>query len=106
MVTDHGKANDELKALAAKKGVKVATALSAKNQQKYEALSRIRGAEFDKAYAEQMVKGHQEVIARFKQEAQSGTDPEMKAWAQSKIATLEHHLMMAQDLQKGSTAIK
>jgi len=106
MVTDHDKANDELKALAAKKGIKVATALSAKSQKTYEALSKIRGTDFDKAYAEQMVKDHQEVIARFKQEAQSGTDPELKAWAQSKIAKLEHHLMMAQDLPKGSTAIR
>jgi putative membrane protein len=100
MVADHTKANDELKALAGKKGIMIPVTLSARSQDKYEALSAKTGADFDRAYADQMVKDHQEVIAKFKQESQAGNDAELKAWAQGKVAILEHHLMMAQDMQK------
>ena len=100
MVADHTKANDELKTLAEKKGLKVPVTLSAKSQKKYEELSTKAGADFDKAYADQMVKDHQAVIAKFKQESQAGNDAELKAWAEEKLATLEHHLMMAKDMQK------
>jgi putative membrane protein len=102
MVNDHMKANDELKALAQKKGIKVPAALSTKSQRKYEELSKKTGTDFDKAYAAMMVKDHEEVIAKFKQEAQTGNDPDLKAWAQGKIQTLEHHHMMAQDMQKNA----
>ena len=100
MVTDHTKANDELKALAGKKNIKVPAALSAKSQKKYEDVSKKSGADFDRAYADQMVKDHNEVIAKFKKESESGTDSDLKAWAKGKIPTLEHHLMMAQDMNK------
>jgi putative membrane protein len=103
MVADHSKANDELKALAGKKGIMIPVTLSAKSQKKYEALSTKTGADFDRAYADQMVKDHQEVIAKFKQESQAGNDAELKAWAQGKVAVLEHHLMMAQNMQKALT---
>jgi putative membrane protein len=100
MVTDHTKANDELKQLAQKKGIKVPETLTPKSQKKYEDLSKKTGADFDKAYAELMVKDHQEVIAKFRKQSQTGKDPDLKAWAQNKIPTLEHHHMMAQDMQK------
>jgi putative membrane protein len=102
MVKDHSKANDELKALAQKKGINIPTNLSPKSRKTYQDLSKKKGADFDKAYAELMVKDHQEVITKFKQQSQSGNDQELKAWAQSKIGTLEHHLMMAQEMQKTS----
>src|SRR5215217_2395608 len=38
MITDHTKANDELKALAKKKGIALPTALSDKHQEKYNEL--------------------------------------------------------------------
>lgn len=100
MVNDHTKANDELKNLAGKKGLQVPKTLSSKAQKTYEDVSKKTGADFDKGYAALMVKDHQEVIGKFKKESESGEDAEIKAWAKGKLSTLEHHLMMAQEMDK------
>jgi putative membrane protein len=96
MIDDHSKANEELKTLAAERGITLPTALSEKNQKNYNDLSEKSGAEFDKAYTKFMVDDHKEDIDEFKKEAEHGSDPDLKSWAAGKIAVLEHHLSMAE----------
>jgi putative membrane protein len=100
MVDDHSKANSELATLAAQKQISIPPTLSEKNQTQYDDLSKIKGSEFDKAYAKFMVEDHKEDIEAFKKEAEKGTDAELKAWAADKVPTLEHHLMMAEAAEK------
>ena len=97
MVTDHTKANKELMALASKKAIKLPTTLSSEGQMSYDALSKKMGSDFDKAYAMQMVKDHEKVVAKFKMESGSGEDSDLKSWATKTLPTLEHHLMMSQE---------
>jgi putative membrane protein len=97
MVTDHTKANEELKGLASKKGITLPTSLDAKHQEKYDKLAMKSGAEFDKAYTKCMVKDHKKVVAKFDAEADKGDDSEMKAWAAKTKPTLEHHLHMSKE---------
>ena len=96
MVNDHGKANDELKALAQTKNISLPAALSSKNQDRYSDMAKKKGADFDKDYTSFMVDDHKEDIEAFKKEAEKGKDAELKNWAASKVPVLEHHLMMAQ----------
>ena len=96
MVEDHGKANTELKDLAAKKNISLPISLSDNNLEKYNDLAKKKGNDFDDAYAEFMVKDHKEDISDFKKEAEKGNDPEIRAWAGGKLSTLEHHLQMAE----------
>jgi len=103
MMTDHSKANTELLALAKKKGILPPETLSKTNEQKLKDLSTKTGGEFDKAYAEAMVRDHEETVALFKTEVSSGTDQDLKKWAAAKLPVLEHHLMMARDLTKKLT---
>ncbi|HTE34074.1 MAG TPA: DUF4142 domain-containing protein [Chryseolinea sp.] len=100
MIDDHSKANSELKALAEQKQITIPTTLSDKCQKTYDELSAKKGAEFDKAYAELMVKDHKDDVDAFKKEADKGNDPELKSWAANKVTTLEHHLMMAESTEK------
>lgn len=95
MVDDHTKANEELKALAAKKNITLPAAMSENRQKDYDDLAKKTGADFDKAYTSMMVDDHQEDIDEFKKEGNDGKDAELKAWAAGKVATLEHHLEMA-----------
>lgn len=60
MVKDHGKANDELKDVASKKGVILRDSNNASNKALYDRLSRLSGDAFDKAYMRTMVQDHQE----------------------------------------------
>lgn len=100
MVTDHTKANNELKALAAKKNIALPEAMSAKAQKHYEMLAKKQGADFDKAYSKCMVKDHKKVICMFKKEAKKGDDAELKQWASNTVPTLEHHKQMSEETCK------
>src|SRR5437763_31745 len=69
MVTDHSKANDELKDIASRKGVTLPTSLNAKDQATMDRLSKLNGAAFDRAYMTDMVKDHRMDVSEFKKEA-------------------------------------
>jgi putative membrane protein len=105
MVTDHGKANEELKTLASAKGVEVPADLDKKHQATYDKLAKLSGAEFDKAYAAEMVKGHKKAVGEFEKAAKS-KDAEVKAFADKTLPTLRHHLEKAQSLSGAQGAEK
>jgi putative membrane protein len=96
MVDDHSKANDELKQLASTKGITLPTDIDAKDQATYDRLSKLSGAEFDRAYMQHMVADHRTDVAEFRHESQRGEDSDVKAWAGKTLPTLEHHLQMAE----------
>jgi putative membrane protein len=98
MVDDHSRANDELKSLAAGKGMTLPGAVDAKDKATIRRLEGLQGEAFDRAYMEDMVNDHQADIAEFQREADHGSDPEVKAWAAKTLPTLQHHLQMAQDV--------
>jgi putative membrane protein len=99
MADDHGKANAELKDMAEKKGVTLPSDLDAKHRQLRDRLAKLNGADFDRAYANEMVKDHKKDVADFKREAKGAKDPDLKAWASKTLPTLEDHLKQAQDMQ-------
>jgi putative membrane protein len=95
MVTDHTKANDELKQLAATKNVKLPTTPSVGEMAEKTKLDVLTGNAYDKSYINGQIKDHEEVISMFRKEANSGQDAEAKAWARQKLPVLEKHLRMA-----------
>jgi putative membrane protein len=100
MVDDHGKANTELKALAAQKNIILPDVMSEKCQKKYYDLDqKNKGEEFDKEYISLMIKDHKDDIDKFEKEADKGNDTEVKSWAAGKLATLRHHLEEAERIQ-------
>ena len=48
------------------------------------------------------VADHKATVALFQQEASSGQDPQLKAFAQKYLPTLQHHLQMAQSIKTSS----
>ncbi len=103
MVKDHGKANDELKKWASASGYTLPTTMNAEQQKHYDDLKAKKGAEFDRMYADLMVKDHKEDIAKFKKQASEGSDASLKSFASTTLPTLEHHLMEA---EKTNNAVK
>jgi putative membrane protein len=101
MVKDHGKANQELTELAGKKGVALSTELDSKHQSTVDRLGKLTGDAFDKAYTAEMVADHKKDVAEFEKAAKSATDPDIKAWAEKTLPTLQAHLQHAQGLSKG-----
>ena len=87
MVTDHSKANDELKSIAAQKGVKLP---SKEPTEKWSS---------DKAYMNMMVKDHEKDLAEFQEEASTGTDPDVKKFAEDTAKVVQEHLDLAKQTQ-------
>ena len=85
MVTDHSKANDELKSIASKKGFQLP---SKEHSGKWTS---------DKAYMDMMVKDHEKDLAEFKEEASSGSDPDVKKFADDTAKMVQEHLDLAKE---------
>ena len=94
MVTDHTKANNELKTLAAKNNIVLPTAIPADKQQKLDALAALKGADFDKAFVDMMEEGHTSTITLFMTEAAKGRNADLKAFADKTLPVLNHHMEM------------
>jgi len=101
MVTDHSKANTELKAVAAKKNLALSPTPLEKQQKKIDDLMSKKGADFDKAYVDLMVDDHKEDIDKFKDEAEKGKDTDIKAFAAKTLPVLNKHLEHIQKIQDG-----
>jgi len=97
MVTDHSKANDELKQWASQKKVTLPEKLDQKHQATRDRLAKLSGAAFDREYMHEMVMDHQHDVAAFTRESKTGKDPDLKAWAGKTLPTLQDHLKMAKD---------
>jgi len=100
MVTEHTKANEELKELAQTKKIALPAMLGNEKMNKYNELRDKKGNDFDKAYIAFMIEDHEDDIELFRKESKEGQDPEIKAWAGGKLPTLEQHLMAAKETQK------
>jgi putative membrane protein len=95
MVTDHSKANEELKTLATQKGLALPADTDEDHKKKLAELSAKTGADFDKAYMKDMVADHEKDVKEFENASQNAQDPDLKAWATKTLPTLKHHLEMA-----------
>jgi putative membrane protein len=100
MVTDHQKANDELKQIASTKGATIPSEISHSERSTIDKLQKAEGAQFDKEFASAMVKDHKKDVKDFKDAADDVKDAELKAFAQKTLATLQEHLRMAEDMAK------
>lgn len=100
MVTDHGKANTELKTIAAAKNINLPTTPLPKHQQHIDHLGSLSGAQFDQAYMSMMVKDHQEDINLFQSTATDNSqDAELKGFAQKTLPVLKEHHQLAQQTE-------
>jgi putative membrane protein len=108
MVDDHSKANDQLKQIASGKGLTVPDDLNAKDKATKTRLAKLSGAQFDRAYMNDMVKDHVQDVADFNKEAKMGKDPDIKGFASQTLPTLQDHLKNARSVasQTSSEATK
>ncbi|MEY2538365.1 MAG: putative rane protein [Verrucomicrobiota bacterium] len=86
MVNDHSKANDELRAIATRKGMGLPNTQPGMSWKS------------DKKYMDVMVKDHVADLAEFRQEAKSGSDPDVKRFADKTSTVIEKHLALAKEI--------
>ncbi|MGV9013115.1 MAG: DUF4142 domain-containing protein [Flavobacteriales bacterium] len=101
MVTDHGKANDELKSITETKNIQLPTDMDAEHKTLIDSLSKLSGKAFDTAYVNAMLDGHKKTLAILQEEAANGTDADLKAFAAKTATVVQEHLTLIQQIQEG-----
>lgn len=102
MVSDHTAANQQLTALAQRKGVAPPAQPEPQQTAEFGRLQELRGASFDSAYLSDEIADYEQALALFQQEAQQGSDPDVKAFAEQTLPIVQQHLAMAEALEGGS----
>jgi len=99
MVTDHSKANDDLKSLASSKNITVPSALGKEEQEDVDKLSKKSGADFDKAYMKMMLDDHKKDVAEFKKCSTKSDDADIKDFTIKTQPVLQKHLDSAKAIE-------
>lgn len=99
MINDHSKANEELKSLASSKNVTLPSKIGEDHQKKYDDLQKKSGKDFDRAYMDAMVDGHESAINSFDGQ-KDNKDPDVKAWVNKMLPALHMHLDSAKAIKK------
>ena len=92
MVTDHSKINDNLKDVAGKMGVTIPDSLDSMHQAMVDKMSKLTGAEFDKAYVRDMVKDHEKDVAEFERAKSTVKNDDLKKFIDDSVPTMKDHL--------------
>jgi putative membrane protein len=92
MVSDHGKAGDKLKQIAAAKSIALPDKLSDKSQKDLDDLNKKTGNDFDKAYIKMMIDDHKKDVDKFKKGSENLKDPDLKNFAAETLPVIQMHL--------------
>jgi putative membrane protein len=63
-------------------------------------LKGLNGDDFTKQYHDNQVTAHKDAVSLFQRYGKGGDNDQIKNWASKTVPALEHHLQMAQDLDK------
>lgn len=99
MVTDHTKANNELKQVASKKGLVMPTELDKDKKGMVDHLGGLAGKDFDKAYMAHMVDDHEQDVKEFEKASKDTKDADLRNWAKKTLPVLQEHLRLARQTQ-------
>jgi putative membrane protein len=102
MIADHGKTSSELKSLVSSGDVKaeLPTQLDSSSQGKLDKLRDAKPEDFPGQYDPMQVSAHKDAVSLFERYAKGGDNARLKDWAGKTLPALQHHLEMAQDMDK------
>jgi putative membrane protein len=103
MIQDHTQASRDLAPLAARKGVRLPTALNNQNRTRMTQLANLSGTQFDQAYMSEMINSHAQDATLFQTEAQQGRDQDLRAYAAKYLPIIQGHLQMARSMVQPRT---
>jgi len=100
MVTDHTRTTAELMPLAQQARLASPARMSSAQRSKLDKLRAANGKDFTNLYMDDQVSAHSDAVSLFQRYGNGGDNPQLKNWAIKTLPALQHHLDMAQTLQK------
>ena len=104
IASDHQQVLSKLQDLARNLHVTLPNSPDATQQQLAQQLNATSGTDFDQAYLQAMIQGHQTSINQTQQEIQSGSDPQVIDFAKSYLPGAQKHLQIVQQLSANPSA--
>jgi putative membrane protein len=98
MVQDHGQANERLINVSTAKGVAPPTKPDPGRMAVTEMLAKLSGDQFDQQYVAQQLADHEVSLTLYQAEANGGSDPDVKAFAQQAVPVIQRHIDMLKRL--------
>jgi putative membrane protein len=99
MVTDHQKAQQELRSLASKEGLQLHARPSKPQQERKAQLSQLSGKAFDQAYITTMLEEHARDLKELGKQSLIERNPEeVRQWAASALPVVKEHLARAKTI--------
>ena len=102
MVSDHTKTSSELREMVGGSAVMadIPTKLDVSSQKKLDKLRDAKPADFAGQYDPMQVSAHKDAVSLFERYSKSGDNPKLKDWAGKTLPALQHHLDMAEAMNK------
>ncbi|WP_213775207.1 DUF4142 domain-containing protein [Bradyrhizobium sp. dw_78] len=102
MITDHTKTSTDIKGMVSSGEVKadIPAKLDDSSKKKLGKLRDTKPDDFAAEYDPMQVSAHKDAVSLFERYSKSGDNPKLKDWAGKTLPTLQHHLEMAQAMNK------
>jgi putative membrane protein len=102
MASDHTKTSSDLKGMVTSGAVKadIPATLDSASQKKLDELKSAKADGFAGVYDPMQVSAHKDAVSLFQRYAKSGENAKLKNWAGTTLPTLQHHLDMAEAMNK------
>ncbi|HYC44212.1 MAG TPA: DUF4142 domain-containing protein [Burkholderiales bacterium] len=98
LVDDHARVGRELDKIGAALGVNVPKEPGTRRAGDANKLAKLAGSEFDREFADHMVREHEKAAALYEKQATRGDAEELKAFAARVLPMLREHLRLARAL--------
>ena len=102
MIADHTKTSSALKSMVTSGDLQaeIPDALDSSSQSKLDKLRDAKPETFPSQYDPMQVSAHKDAVSLFERYAKGGDNAKLKDWAGKTLPALQHHLEMAQELDK------
>jgi putative membrane protein len=102
MVTDHSKTSSELREMVSGSEVMadIPAKLDSASQKKLDQLKDAKPEDFASDYDPMQVSAHKDAVSLFERYSKSGENAKLKDWAGKTLPALQHHLDMAEAMNK------
>ena len=101
MITDHTKTSSELKEMVpTDMKSEIPASLDDSSQKKLDKLGETKPEDFPAQYDPMQVSAHKDAVSLFERYAKGGDNDKLKNWAGKTLPALQHHLDMAEEMNK------
>lgn len=100
MIADHNKMNNQMEAIAHHLQVEVPTQPGGNARKIHKKLKALTGPQFDRGYADEMIKLHKDVLIAYQRQLASTQNPQLRDAVAQGAQIIQQHLLMARNLQK------